>query len=631
VSGEDQIIVISPVPNNADGKPVVYGNASDVYARHGYCPGVEYVDRHIRSTGLSAVFVGIPIATAGTIGREDTSGNTGTSVTTVTAGSGGVLHEHDGKLVALNSGTVGTDQILLGLSLDGGKSQKTIRLGTGTSYVIPYFNATIGATVGTVVEGDVLHTWHGSGPRGDSTGWSLAFTELAAAQYLDRSMLLCGDIQSAAEASALQVLLAAYETGSNRVTTMRASVRDRLPAAELSSTVRSMSAANVTFAEVGATGDTITRASGSFATDGFATGDLLTISGSTSNDGTLSAAATVTSPTVITLDTDDLVDEGPVAGVTITAEASLTFSDAADTIVRAGGSPGSWLTDGFRVGGTAVVSGTVSNDGSYVITAVTADTVTFESGDLADEVIGATAVSITAGETKPAWASDIISEFAAVDDDPRIDLSAGKGRKFSSYTSWHLREPAAWAASAREYQHDLHVPCWRVSDGPTGHSLVDADGSLVEWDERADGGALIAARFTTFRTHDNRAGVYMAGSLTRALDDSLLVQTHNTMVVNRARMVCNAATQAKIGAVLERTSDGLASLAARAEVESFVNASLEKDMLSNKRNEGPRVSDITWTMAADDDFSVPEPLVTGTLDVVINGTIHSVLTETRVR
>jgi len=632
VGGSDLITVIAPVPDSADAKPRLFGSASAVYAQHGYNEGVEYANYHANEDDLPILFVGIPIATLGAIGRENTSGNSGTSVTTIVAGADGVLCEHDGVLRCLVGGTVGTDQIILGLSLDGGLSEKRIRLGTDTSYVIPYFGATINATVGTLTAGETIHTWHGSGPLGDSTGWTSAFAALKAQQRQCRTMLNCGDLATDTEAAALLTLLDAYDTSDDRYVRMRCSVKDRLPLATMSSTTHRMSTANVTFAEVGATGDTITRASGSFVSDGFATGDILTISGSTSNNGTLAAAATVTSATVITLDTDDLADEGPVANVSITGVASLTFSDAADTVVRAGGNAGSWLTDGFRVGDSVTISGTSSNDGTFTVTAVTAATITFESGDLADEVIGITTPTITAGQTKAEHLAASTTEFASIDDDAHIDLSIGKARKFSTFTQWNLRFPAAWVASLREYQHDLHIATWRKSDGPTGWSLFDANDNLVEYDDRVDGAAASAARFTSLRTWANGpVGAFVSNSLTRASDDSLLVQSHNTDVVYRARTICQAATEYKIGTSLILNADGTATPGARSEIESYVQGSLAADLLANKKGEGPRVSNVTWTMSATDVLNVPEPIVNGTLTVYIRGTIHTIATQTVVR
>jgi hypothetical protein len=598
-----------------------------VYDQHGYCEAVEYAAYHRKPI----IVIGIPIATAGAIGRENTSGNTDTCVTTVAAGGDGVLAEHDGILKVTTGGTIGTNQIVLSLSLDGGTSYKTVRLGTSSSYTIPYFNVTISFAAGDLTAGETIHTWHGSGPRGDSTGWTSAFTALKNQTTQVRSVLQFGDAQTDTEVSAFLTEIDAYASTNTRFTYGRWGVIDRLPLATLSSTTHRMSAASLTFAEVGATADTITRASGSWASDGFATGDLLTITLSVSNNISTAAACTVTSATVITLDTDDLVDEGPVAGVSVVGEASLTFSDSADTITRAGGSPGSWLTDGFRVGDSVTITGTVSNNGTFTVTAATALVLTLEAGDLSDEVIGITTPTIAAGQTKAAWMTAITTEFTPIDDKHRIDLSAGKGRVYSSFTNWHLRWPAGWFASKREYAHDLHVATWRKADGPVDANLWDTDGQLVEWDDYTDGGSGTAARFTTMRTYANGpAGAFIARSMTRALDSSLLVDTHVVAVVNQARTVAQSAAEDIIGKALKKKSDGTATKESLREITSYVNQIVQTEMLSDKRSEGPRCSDITWTPADDDPLGIAEPVVNSTLAINILGTIHTVNIVTKV-
>jgi hypothetical protein len=73
----------------------------------------------------------------------------------------------------------------------------------------------------------------------------------------------------------------------------------------------------LTFAEVGASGDTITRSTGSWIDDGFLVGDTITVRGSTSNNVT-GPIASLTA-TVLTLDTTDLINEGPIASCAVTA------------------------------------------------------------------------------------------------------------------------------------------------------------------------------------------------------------------------------------------------------------------------------------------------------------------------
>lgn len=630
-SGLDNVCVFAPVPSNADHVPRLFGSAAAVYAMHGYADGVDYVGMHVQQTRKPVLFCGLPIATPGVVGREDTSGNTGTCATTITEGPSGVLGEHDGVLTVVRGGTVGTDQIVLGLSLDGGKSAKNVKIGTGNSYDVPYFGVTIGLGAGTLVAGDTIHTWHGTSPLSDATAWATARANLAAQMKGFRSILLVGDLQNTTEAAAYLAELDAYETENQRFVYGRASVLDRLPLAALSvSTHRMAAGTSLTFAEVGATGDTITRASGSWITDGFAVGDTITITGSASNN--ITAVIASLSATVITLGAEGLVAE-VVATCTVVGRATLTFANAGETVTR---NRGSWLADGFRVGDLVTIAGTDSGTNDVVdaaVTAVTALVLTLEAAAVtADEVSPVTQVSVSAGQTKAAWMATIEAEFEGIDDAFRIDMSAGRGAVRQPFSGWVLRRPASWAASLREYQHDLHVPPWRKDDGPTGFSLEDEDGSLVEWDDRVDGGAASAARFTSFTTWANGPnGAFLTLSLTRGNEGSLLSLSHNVAVVNLACTVTQLNTEKAVGRVLVLNDDGTATAAELATIAQEVNTALNLALLKNAKGEGQRASKAVWTPSSDDILNVPEATLTGVLDLNLNGTVHSVNTTVRVR
>jgi len=625
VGGLDTECVIAPVPTNADATPRLFGSAAAILQQHGYSEGVEYAAFHAVETRQPLLFVGVPIATPGVVGREDASGNSGTSVVSLAEGADGTLTEHDGVLTVITGGTIGTDQIVLGLSLDGGLSTRRVRLGTASSYVVPYVGLTISFAPGTLVAGDTIYTWHATGPRSDATGWAAAFAALTAAQYQCRSVLLIGDVETGTEAQAFTDLLNTYETAAQRFVVGRASVPDRLPLATLGApTYRMTGAPTITFAEVGETGDTITRSAGSFIADGFQAGDLINVTGSTGNNIAAAAPLADVSALVLTLDDDDLVAEGPVSGVTIVGHEALTFAAAADTVTR---SRGSWLADGFRVGDSVTVVGTASNDGTYTVAGVTAAVLDLGDG-LADEVVRADAVTITAGQTKAAWAAATVAEFASVDDEMRIDLAWGRATKASPLTQWNFRRPPSWAAALREYSPkiDLHVPVWRKDDGPTGWKLATTD-----WDDRVDGNAGCLNRFTSFRTWGNGPnGAFIARSLTRALDSSLMVDTHNVHVVNLACATAQLATENAVGRVLRLNADGTATRDSLATIVSKVNAALEQALLTNAKGEGPRASAAKWTPAADDDFTVADPVLNGVLELLLNGTIVRVNTVTRV-
>lgn len=625
-TGTNLICVMAPVPLSADMVPRVFGGWPAIYAQHGYGEGLEYCALHALRTSLPILFVGLPIETPGVVGRFNSSGNTGTSVVTVAAGASGCLAEHEGVVTVLNTAqvTVGTDQVLLGLSLDGGRTTKRVRLGTATSYTIPYFGVTISATVGTLKPGETVLTWTGTAPTSATSSWTTAREKLAQQLKLFRTALLVGDLPSDTEAAAYRDVLDAYHTANERFVVGRASVYDRMPQAAFGSTFSRMSSpGELTFAEVGGTGDTVTRSTGSWLSDGAHTGAWVAISGTVSNEveGRVASAAS----TILTLGSTDLAPES-IGNASVVFTTGLVFASGPKTLVR---SNGSWFDDGFRSGTVVTIAGTASNNGTKTISVLGVDTIVF-SESVADESLDGSGVSITAGQTKAQWAAEVDNEFETIDAAPRIDLSLGRGRVTSPITGWYMRRPAAWAASLREYQHDVHVCTWRKSDGPVGFDLNDADGNLVEYDDRIDGSAASLGRFTSLRTWANGpGGAFVSQSLTRATEGSILSQTHNMVTVNLACTVCQAATERVIGRSLTLNDDGTATSDALAVIEGEVNGALELVMLQNG-GEGQRCSKATWTASREDIMNVPEPLLHGTLELNLNGTIHSVATVVRV-
>jgi len=83
-----------------------------------------------------------------------------------------------------------------------------------------------------------------------------------------------------------------------------------------------------------------------------------------------------------------------ITGITVTTDAA-----AAETFTRTAGGTGSFITDGFGVGQTVVVVGTVDNDGTYVITALTATVMTIGGGIAGTDQVGDSGVSFTTSLT----------------------------------------------------------------------------------------------------------------------------------------------------------------------------------------------------------------------------------------
>lgn len=627
--GTGYAIVVGCVGRNGDNVPRVVASTKGLLDQYDYSPAADYVAMHIEATKKPVIFVGMPIATAGVVGRQNSSGVTGTSVISIAAGSEGYLEETCSSITVVNGGTIGVNGITFNLSLDGGRTAKLIRLGTASSYTVPYVGIVISFAAGTLVTGDV-YSFTTTAPMWDSAGLAAARTALAAQKKLGRSWVVVGDLANSTFAGYVTTQVNAYETSSDRFCYARVQVADRLPLASKSKLPKYMTGApNITFAEVGSTGDTITRAAGSFIADGFAVGDVITVSGAVATSGYNNVTGAIASltATVITLGSTDLINEGPIGAVAIVASEGLTFASSGHTVTR---SVGSWLSDGFAVGDSVTISGTASNNVTKTITVLTSTVMTFAAG-LADEVIGSHNVTMIKGETMTAYVSRMDSAFASVDAQKRIDLGLGRLRKLSPITGWEFRRPVAWAASVREYSHDLQIPCWRKSDGPLdGWDNEDDNGTVVEYDERSDGGAL-AARFTCARTYSNGPnGAFIALSLTRATEGSLLSRTHNMAVSNLACTVTQLETENAIGQVLVLNPDGTGTDASLALIEGRVNTALQIALLQ-ARSEGQRASSAVWKASRADILNVPGAELTGVLDLRLNGTLEKISTVVRIQ
>ncbi len=622
------VAVFGCVERNDDCTPRVYASSKALMAQHGYSQGADYVAMHVGENRLPVVFCGLPTATVGTIGRQDASGVTGNSVITVAAGSAGVLEETSAILTVTSGGTIGTDQIKFSLSLDGGRTSKPVRLGTDSSYTVPYVGFVINFAAGTLAVDDE-YTFATTAPRWDAAGLTAARTALASQHKKIRTILVVGDLTEDDDAEDVVDELNLYETENQRFSLARVQVRDRLQSVAMARVTRRMTGTpTITFLEVGGTGDTITRSTGSFISDGFAVGMVVTVAGAVASTGYNNITGKVTTVTalVLTLDTADLINEGPISTVSIVGSHGLVF--ATTTATRSGGS---WLSDGFAVGDDVTFSGTVSNNISVEITGLTATVMTFASGG-ATETIGTRSVTCTSGETMAAFIAEMDDEYSGVDDEKRIDIGIGRGVKKSPITGWRFRRPVQWAASLREYSHDIQIPCWRKADGPCdGWDLTDDDGTIVEYDENTDGGAL-AGRFTCFKTWANGPeGAFIALSLTRASEDSLLSRTHNMQVVNEACTVTQATTEDAIGQVLVLNADGTGSSASLSLIEKSVNKALAVSLLQVGKEGVPRASSAVWSASRNAILNVPGATLPGVLALLINGTLEKIDTSVRIQ
>ncbi len=625
--GAAYCVVMACAAANADGVPRVFSSAKALLAEHSYSPGADYVALHVEATKKPIIFVGLPVATAGVVGRQNSSRVVGTCAITVAAASAGIMEETNASVTVVDGGTIGVNGITFYLSLDGGRTSKLIRLKTAATYAVPYVGIVLNFAAGTLIADDV-YTFTTTAPMWDDTGLTAARNALAAQLKLSRSWMVIGDLVNSTFAGYVTTQVNAYETANDRFVYARGQVRDRLPLAAMArATVRMTGTPTLTFLEVGASADTITRSAGSFIADGFAVGDIVTVAGSVSNNVTATVAGVSALVLTLgaTLPNDDLANEGPVSNCTIVGSNGLIFTTT--TATRSGGS---WLNDGFRVGDSVTFAGTQLNNATFTITVLTATVMTFASGGVAEAVATRTATCVK-GETMAAWVALMDTAFTSVDGQKRLDLAAGRARKVSPITGWNFRRPAAWAASIREYQHDVQIPCWRKSDGPLdGWDMTDGNGNVAEYDERSDGGGL-AARFTCLRTWANGpSGAFVALGLTRDTEGAILSRTHNMAVANVVCTTVQAECENAIGQVLILNDNGTGTEESLGILEGRVNSKLARAVLQSGP-EGPRASKAVWSASRTDVLSGVNASLTGSVDLEENGTLEHITTTVRVR
>ena len=623
-------VVIAAVAQNADATPRVMSASKSILAQHGYSQGADFAAKFIDKTGRPVLFVGVPIATVGAVTHRDDTAVVGTSTITVGADTNGILEETDIVLTVVTGGTIGVNGIAFDISIDGNQTKTRVRLGTATTYTIPYVGIVLTFGGGTLVANDVFKA-RTSAPLWTTTGIQAARTGLVAQKKLARTWMVIGDVATASAANDVLTEINAYHDSNYREAGARVQVKDQTPLPKKSMVMKQMTGApSLTFAEVGVSGDTITRATGSWITDGLAVGDTIKITGTASNN--ITAVIASLSATVITLGTEDLTPE-TTSAATIVASETITFAEVGatgDTITR---SSGSWISEGFAVGDTITISGTASNNITAPIASLSATVITFGTDDLAVESIAGHLVTIVKSQTRSAYVSATDAAFASIDGATamRINLGIGRARMVSPITGAKLRRPAQWFACIRSFQHDIHIPTFRKADGPLDDcSIVDDNGNTVEFDERIDGGAL-AGRFTCLRSWANGPdGAFVALDLTRGSEGALLSRQHNADVAYLACTIAQAETENAIGQVLELNKDGTGTAASLSLIESRVNTSLANNLLANKEGEGKRASFASWQASKTDVLNIPGATLNGVLTLGLNGTIERINTVVRV-
>lgn len=278
---------------------------------------------------------------------------------------------------------------------------------------------------------------------------------------------------------------------------------------------------------------------------------------------------------------------------------------AADTITRG---TGSWVTDGFKVGMSVTITGTVSNNVTLPVVTVSATVLTLADGLALEANVNGATISIVGVESKATWRTALNAISGATPSTEKtshkVVLCGGRARRKSPLNSWRKRRPFSWPLAIRCMGHDVHVSPAKVDLGALeGWDIFDADGVLEEHDERIDGG-LLSMRITCARTFDDLPGVYVALPLTLDSDGQPLSRLPITLVGQLTCRIANQGyTQKLNGDVDYNASNGYIRESEARRIDGAVQTRLERALLQ-RGPEGARATAVRCTVARDVDLRV---------------------------
>ncbi len=633
-NGSELLCIMSPVSSGVVATPRLFTQVQDCLDTYGFHEGLDLAAHHVEVNKLPFLHVGLTIAQAAALGPVNIEGVTGSSTVSF---SGTPKDDEDIWILIDTGGTVGTDGILFQVSRDGGRVYGgKLRLGTATSYEIPRTGITVAFSVGALVAGDIAKA-RCVAPTYDAAGLLAAFTALAATSHLPRVIHLCGDIDTTTEVQDAIDRINAYETTNQRHSRIMCSARQRFADCAMAHTKGTFKRAGITPADVDfdAAGDTITRDTGSWIDDGFAVGQSVTVSGAAqAGNNAVHGVISTLSATVMTLPASPgLTAESNTPGsqLTITGVGPGDLDFTATTVTR---NTGSFVTDGFKVGQTVTIAGTVSNNFSAVLTVVSATVLTFASGGVTESNKSGSGVTITGTETTTTWKSAIQTIVGATPQTEkvghRVSLWAGRARRGSPIDGSRRRRPASWAAALRIMGHDLHVSAAQMDLlGLEGWSITDNNGILEDHDERVHGG-LLPMRVACLTTSDDLAGVFVALPVTLDTDNAPLSRLQSGLVCDLACRIAKRETTLKLGSnIVLNTSTGFIREADRKLVEKTVTNVLKSALLVPGA-EGPKASGVSFTMAGGIDMRTPGTQVPCEVIVTTLGYFEDIKTTVRV-
>ena len=174
--GGGVLVICGPTSSGTVNVPTQTTNPATITSNYGYGPAVQLAANVVEGTGNPVIFIKTATASSGTnTAVTATIPGAGTSAVTLT---GTPFDTYYGRVTVLTGGTIGSNGIVIGVSVDAARSTLvTVQLGTATTYVIPNTGLTLNFGAGTLVAGD-YYSWISTEPLWSDAGISAALASL---------------------------------------------------------------------------------------------------------------------------------------------------------------------------------------------------------------------------------------------------------------------------------------------------------------------------------------------------------------------------------------------------------------------------------------------------------------------
>lgn len=271
--------------------------------------------------------------------------------------------------------------------------------------------------------------------------------------------------------------------------------------------------------------------------------------------------------------------------------ATVAFDSATKKMTR---NVGSWVTDGFKVGMTVTVDGTVSNDGTYTASVVTALEMTVVEALVNEAAVAST--TITGTESVSTWKT-ALNTITSGKDSHRTLLAGGRARRRSPLTGARKRRNASWAILNRYFRHDMQVSPARKSDGPLeGWTIFDDNGQIAEHDERTSGG-LLAKRIACLRSYvNNGKATFAEKPVTLGTEGKPMSRLPPGAVADLACTIVHSVTEDALNSNPQTNSNGTIREDEAKKIERRVTSRVKAELFASDLREGPRASGFTFAL-----------------------------------